>query len=156
VNRVGHGGEPVKGKRASAILFTDGKAMLLLKRSEEGDHGGTWALPGGKHKDGETDIGTAMRETKEETGLDSIPGQRFDSAESPNGRQKFTVYFYHSEPFGINLSKEHTDWDWIPFDKLSQVDLHPKFKEQLPRYLKIIGRKTHSFTEWVAIRRVIS
>jgi 8-oxo-dGTP pyrophosphatase MutT (NUDIX family) len=106
--RIGAGGSPVKGKRAAGIFFTDGAKVLLLKRSEEGDHGNTWALPGGKAKDGETEIGTAIRETKEETGLESIPGYRFDSLSSQNGQQKFTGFLYKvPEAFDVTISKEH-------------------------------------------------
>jgi 8-oxo-dGTP pyrophosphatase MutT (NUDIX family) len=150
--RIGSGGSPVKGKRASGIFFTDGKKVLLLKRSDEGDYSNTWALPGGKGKDGETEIGAAIRETKEETGLSSIPGYRFDSLSSQNGQQKFTGFLYRvSEPFDIKISNEHTDWDWVDLDNLKSKDLHPKFKEQIPRYIRAIKRKIKSFSEWIEL-----
>lgn len=147
--RIGSGGTSVKGKKAAGIFFTDGQSVLLLKRSDEGDHGSTWGLPGGKSKDGETEIGTAIRETKEETGLSTIPGFRFDSLSSQNGHQKFTAFLYRvPNQFNVNLSHEHTDWDWIPLDELSSVDLHPKFKENVPRYVRAIRKTIHSFQEW--------
>jgi 8-oxo-dGTP diphosphatase len=153
--RIGAGGSSVKGKRAAGILFTDGHKMLLLKRSDEGDHGSTWALPGGKGKDGETDIGTAIRETKEETGLESIPGYRFESIVTQNGRQKFTVFFYRvSSPFDVKISNEHTDWEWVSLESLRDKDLHPKFEESIPRYLQVIRRKVRSFNEWADIRKI--
>ena len=153
--RIGSGGSPVHGKRAAGIFFTDGKQVLLLKRSDEGDHGNTWALPGGKGKDGETEIGTAIRETKEETGMDSIPGYRFDSLSSHNGRQKFTGFLYRvSKPFDVNLSHEHTAWEWVDLDALKGKDLHPKFKEDIPRYLAAIRKKIHSFSEWEEFREI--
>lgn len=151
--RIGEGGSPVKGKKAAGIFFTDGKKVLLLKRSDEGDHGRTWALPGGKGKDGETEIGTAMRETKEETGISSIPGYRFDAVSNQNGHQKFTGFLYRvPEPFDITLSHEHTDWDWFDLTNLDDVELHPKFKKDIPRYLRAIRRKIHTFSEWVKLR----
>lgn len=153
IQRIGEGGSAVKGKRASAILFTDGQKMLLLKRSDTGDHGNTWGLPGGKGKDGETDIGTAIRETKEETGLDSIPGYRFDSTITQNGRQKFTVFFYRvPSQFEVNLSHEHTEFEWVDLDQIKSKTLHPKFEEQLPRYLQVIRRKQTDFSEWLRLR----
>jgi len=151
-HRIGEGGTKVHGKKASAILFTDGKSMLLLKRSDCTDNNGTWALPGGKAKDGETEIGTAVRETREETGLDSIPGYRFDTMTTRNGKQKFTVFFYKvAEPFDVQVSKEHSEWKWIDFGDLSGTDLHPKFREALPEYLYKIRKKTRSFSEWVSL-----
>lgn len=147
--RIGEGGSPVHGKKAAGIFFTDGKSVLLLKRSDDGDHPNTWALPGGKSKDGESDINTAIRETKEETGLSSIPGYRIGSISSHNGRQRFTGFIYKiSTPFDVKISHEHTDWEWVGFNDLKSKDLHPKFEEQIPRYVREIGRKIQSFSEW--------
>jgi 8-oxo-dGTP pyrophosphatase MutT (NUDIX family) len=153
--RIGAVGTPVKGKKAAGIFFTDGIKVLLLKRADEGDYGCTWALPGGKAKDGETEIGNAIRETKEETGLDSIPGHRIDTLSCKNGQQKFTGFLYRVfAPFDIKLSHEHTDWDWVDLESLKNKDLHPKFKEELPRYLQAIKRKMNTFSEWSQIRKI--
>jgi 8-oxo-dGTP pyrophosphatase MutT (NUDIX family) len=155
-SRIGAGGTKVKGKKAAGILFTDGKALLLLKRAGEGDHVGKWSMPGGKGKEGETEIGTATRETREETGLTTIPGFRFNSVSSNNGRQKFTAFLYRvPSPFDVSLSKEHSAYDWVSFDDLSDFDLHPKFKSSLPDYLYLIRRKTTNFQEWASITTVI-
>lgn len=155
--RIGSGGTKVKGKKAAAILFTDGKSMLLLKRAGEGDYIGTWALPGGKSKDKETEIDNAIRETKEETGIDSIPGYRFASSTHKNGHQKFTIFLYKiNNKFDVKLSKEHSDWGWIDFDNLKKIKLHPKFEKEIPELLKIIRKKTTaSFDEWSKITDVI-
>jgi 8-oxo-dGTP pyrophosphatase MutT (NUDIX family) len=154
--RIGSGGTKVDGKSAAAILFTDGKSMLLLKRAGEGDHIGTWALPGGKAAKGETEIGTATREAREETGLASIPGFRFDSLTTHNGKQKFTVFFYKvQEPFSVTVSKEHSESAWVRFDEIRDYKLHPKFKEHLPDYLHKIRRKTQTFEEWAALTDAI-
>jgi 8-oxo-dGTP pyrophosphatase MutT (NUDIX family) len=154
--RIGSGGSPVHGKRAAGIFFTDGKSVLLLKRSNDGDHSNTWALPGGKNKDGESDIGAAIRETKEETGLRSIPGYRICSLPSKNGQQTFTGFIYKvSSPFDVKISHEHTDWEWVGLKDLKSKVLHPKFKEQIPRYLSQISRKIRSFSEWEEFRESI-
>lgn len=151
-HRIGEGGNPVKGKNAAGILFTDGSSMLLLKRAE-GSHTGTWGLPGGHSMDGETEIGNAIRETKEETGLSSIPGYRFDEMSSRDGKKKFTVFLYRvGSQFDVDLSEEHTDWDWVDLNSFEDKDLHPKLEENLPRYLRCIRRKIRSFTEWVGLR----
>lgn len=146
-------------KKAAGILFTDGSHMLLLKRAGQtgGEkHIGTWALPGGKAKDGETEINAAVREAKEETGLSSIPGFRFDSLSNKNSQQKFTTFLYRvPKKFDVTLSKEHSDWAWVPFDDLRGKELHPKFREQLPRYLTAIRRKIVKFDEWSKVTDLI-
>jgi 8-oxo-dGTP pyrophosphatase MutT (NUDIX family) len=149
-SRIGSGGGKVKGSNGAAIFFTDGSSVLLLKRSDSGDYPDTWALPGGTAKTGESAIGTAIRETKEETGLDSIPGHRIESLATKNGRQSFTVFIYRvGEHFDIELSHEHTDWEWVDFNTFSKKTLHPKFEDNLERYLRVIRRKIGSFDEWV-------
>ncbi len=155
-HRIGKGGSKVKGKKAAAILFTNGRSMLLLKRAGEGDHNGKWALPGGKGEEGETEIGTATREALEETGLDALPGYRFDQISTRDGRQKFTTFIYRvSGPFDIRLSKEHSEYKWVNFDDLDGVELHPKFRLILPELLYRIRKRTHSFVEWAAITDAI-
>lgn len=150
--RIGAGGTSVKCKRAAGIVFTDGKAILLLKRTGDCDHTGTWAPPGGKNKEGETDIGAATRESMEEAGLDSVPGYRFNSLISKNGKQKFTTYFYHvNKPFDVNVSHEHSESKWVNISELPSMNLHPKFKDSLPECLQIVRKKIHNFNEWSAI-----
>lgn len=149
--RIGSKGEPEKNKRGAGIFFTDGTHVLLLKGAN-GKHEGKWSLPGGGARKGETDIGTAIREAQEETGLDSIPGYRFDSLTSKNGRKVFTTFMYRvSKQFEVNLSNEHTDWEWVSFDDLNDKTLHPKFEDNLMRYLKSTRRKVKNFTEWSRI-----
>ncbi|HEY7818694.1 MAG TPA: CoA pyrophosphatase [Vicinamibacteria bacterium] len=50
----------------------DGEAALVLTRRTSGlrNHGGQWALPGGRVEPGETAIRTALRELREEVGIE--------------------------------------------------------------------------------------
>src|SRR5207245_9353589 len=54
-----------------AIVFRDG-AVLLVKRGAEPNRG-RWSLPGGSLEIGETVESGAVRETREETGVDVQP-----------------------------------------------------------------------------------
>lgn len=147
--RIGEGGKAVGNKKGAGILFTDGKSILLLRRTGDCPHSGTWAFPGGKAHEGETEIGNAVRETKEETGLASIPGYRFDSLRSDDGHKRFTTFLYRvNDPFDVTLSDEHSEWGWVPFDDLRSKNLHPKVEANLGRYLKAIRRKVTTFEEW--------
>lgn len=149
--RIGHKGEPEKSKKGAGIFFTDGTHVLLLKRSK-GKHEGKWDLPGGGARDGETDIGAAIRETKEETGLSTIPGHRFDSFDSKNGHKRFTTFLYRvRDQFDCDLSNEHSEWAWVAFSDIRSKDLHPKLEDNMNRYLKSARKKVRTFTEWSAI-----
>lgn len=142
-------------KKAAGILFTDGKKILLLRRAGEGEHIGKWAIPGGKGKDGETEISTAIRETLEETGMNSIPGYRFDSISNKSGQKKFTTFFYRvREPFDVSLSSEHDASRWVPFDEVAMLELHPKFRNNLSEYLRTIRKKVQSFSEWCKLTEI--
>ena len=148
--RIGKGGKKYWGKSAAGIFFTDGAKVLLLKRSDKGDAGGTWGLPGGKTEEGETAIGTAIRECQEECG--KVEGHRFEKSEEKDHRHLWTTFFYKvSKPFDCRISDEHTDWKWISFDDLSEYKLHPKLDENMDRYMTITKKKfgVMEFKDWL-------
>jgi 8-oxo-dGTP diphosphatase len=75
---------------AAAVIVRDGKVLLIRRRLREGSL--LWALPSGGVEPGETAEEAAVRETKEEVGLDvratSVLGGRIH----PNtGRQMIYV-----------------------------------------------------------------
>ncbi len=148
-NRIGKNGNKYWGKKGAGIFFTDGLKVLLLKRAEKGDHKGTWCLPGGKVEDRETLIDAARREAKEECG--KIEGYRFEDLEDVDGQHYWKTFFYKiKKPFSCKLSEEHSDWKWVDIKHLDEMNLHPKLKENLDRYIKITRKHFgKSFKEWL-------
>ena len=146
-HRIGKGGSKYWGRAGAGIFFTDGKKVLLLKRSEKGDNSGTWGIPGGKAEKNETVFGTATRESKEECGI--VKGKRFNSFETIDGLHRWTTFLFLTEPFRCKLSDEHTDWKWIDFNELKYYNLHPKLEDQIDRYIKAV--KNVSFKEMINI-----
>lgn len=59
--------EPNSLVPAASAIVVDDRGRILLHRRRDND---MWALPGGKMEFGETLAGCAVREVKEETGLD--------------------------------------------------------------------------------------
>jgi 8-oxo-dGTP diphosphatase len=148
--RVGKQGKKYWGRKGAGIFFTDGKKVLLLKRSNKGDNGGKWGLPGGKVEEGETDIDAAIREAKEECG--KVKGKRFEKLEEKDHHHYWTTFFFRvDEPFSCKLSDEHTKWKWFEFEELKDIKLHPSLKKNLKRHLKVIERKSYNFKEWLDI-----
>ena len=143
-------------KVAAGILFTDGKKILLLKRSADSSEAGTWGIPGGGVKKNESQIQNAIREVKEETGLSSIPGKQVAVHQFQDSSVHFTTFIFKiDKPFTAHMSKEHTSYEWVPLNKLSGKNLHPKFKKNLEQYLGSIRRKVRDFKEWIILTTLL-
>jgi 8-oxo-dGTP diphosphatase len=107
---------------AAGILFMapSGK-ILLLRRAAGEDHAGTWALPGGKVRDGESRDKAAVRETLEETGFNPGYVGKWHTRRVKDGVD-YVVYINNVEnEFSIQkLNAEHDAWKWIlPDEALS-------------------------------------
>jgi 8-oxo-dGTP diphosphatase len=82
---------------ADLVLVDDRDRVLLIRRGKE-PHLGAWALPGGRVDEGETFRQAAIREAKEETGLDLTEtrlvtvGTYGDPGRDPRGRVVSTVF----------------------------------------------------------------
>ena len=61
---------PETPKLVVDVVVTDGEGRVLLIQRANDPYGGSWALPGGFVDVGETVENAAVREAKEETGLD--------------------------------------------------------------------------------------
>jgi len=149
--RIGKNGNKYWGNKGAGIFFTDGKKVLLLKRTEKGDGKNTWGLPGGKVEEGETTIDAARREAKEECG--HVQGTRFEDLKEIDGQHNWTTFFFKiNKPFSCTLSNEHSDWNWFNIDKLKDLNLHPKLKENLDRHIKIAKKHFNilNFKEWIS------
>jgi 8-oxo-dGTP pyrophosphatase MutT (NUDIX family) len=116
----------------SAVAFVTDSAgrVLLIQRSDNGD----WALPGGAHDLGERIADTAVRETREETGLDvevtgiigiyTDPGHLVEYGDG-EVRQQFSIAF-RAEPRGGRLatSIESTQVAWVEPERLSELRIN--------------------------------
>ncbi len=102
-------------------VVMENSSILLIKRKND-PYKGSWALPGGFVEYGETVENAAVRETKEETGLDvklkELVGVYSDPKRDPRGHT-VTVCF-----LGINIGgilKSATDADDAKFFDLKEI-----------------------------------
>lgn len=107
-------------KSCGALVYRveRGKIKLLMLRHRKGGH---WSFPKGHVEEGETEEETALREVKEETGLDItlIPGfrQRVEFSVRP-GVNKEVIYFlgHTSQRFFRRQVEEIREIRWMDVD----------------------------------------
>jgi DNA topoisomerase-1 len=114
---------------AAFIMFRtpEGKVLLLRRAHEGGDHGGEWALPGGKVEEGETSEQAAVREVWEEIKYRAGHAGKWFCRRVKNGVDATTYLYDVDDEFSPRLARdEHDDWRWIiPVEALRKA-LGPK------------------------------
>lgn len=123
---------------ANVIVINDDGAILIIKRTDNSHH----ALPGGGLDLGEHITQTAVRETKEETGLDveitglvgiySNPRHLIEYTSNGEVRQEFCVVFT-ARPVGGELatSLEASEVSWVAPTELSGLTMHPSTRQRI-------------------------
>ena len=103
----------------SVLAFRDGR-LLALKRSRREDKApGAWEVISGRIETGEQPIEAAIREAREETGLDLAVDQRPVAAYRTEvvGRDLLVIAFRAVAPPGDPvLSDEHEDWAFVTLE----------------------------------------
>ncbi len=104
-------------RKVQVIVFTPEKEILLLKMVDQ--RGGYWQPITGSVESGEKYIEAALRELKEETGIEPVPGYMIDPDYEFEFRARgntFTekVFGYGCpEKISIDLSSEHSEYKWV-------------------------------------------
>jgi ADP-ribose pyrophosphatase YjhB (NUDIX family) len=125
---------PIVG--VGAVILQDGKIILVKRRAEPGKD--RWSVPGGSVHLSEKVRDAAMREAREETGLDveiidERPIDVFDSIVTDEvGRTKyhFALLEFLAKPKGGTLAaaEDAADARWVPLDEVKQYDLTSSFR----------------------------
>ena len=107
---------------AGTVIFIEdqGVVKFLLLRNKNSCY---WDFPKGKIERGETLKQTAIRETKEESGLDFdfIPGfvdtikYSFVTKEGQAVSKEVTFFLARAKTMNVVLSHEHTEFQWMTF-----------------------------------------
>ncbi|NMN99282.1 NUDIX hydrolase [Antrihabitans stalactiti] len=119
---------------ATAFVLDDQDRVLLIQRTDNG----LWAIPGGGQDVGEYISETAVRETREETGIDTEVIGIVGLYTNPNHvmaysngevRQQFSICL-RAKPVGGELrpSDESKIVRWVDKDELDGLDIHPSVR----------------------------
>ena len=127
---------------ACGVLAVNERCEIHLLRRR---HTGQWALPMGKQEIGETVTECAIRETKEETGIDveitGIVGIFSDPAHlaaysDGEIRQEYEVTLLARPIGGLpSANEEASDVRWVLPGSLDQLDVHPTMRRQIDYFL---------------------
>jgi 8-oxo-dGTP diphosphatase len=137
------------------VIITRGDSILLMYRRRLGRE--YYILPGGEVHAGETLEQAAIRETKEETGLDVVIERELFMEENELGQHHcFSVEPVSGEPVlggeeaGFNSELDTYRLEWVPFESLpNMVIVSEKTKELLlsiPEIKAVIAAKASSLT----------
>jgi len=95
-----------------AIILNQDK-VLLLKRSDFDDDGGSWEFTGGSIDQGETPIEALIREVNEETGISDLVINHLLYVTMTDRDIIIVAYVCSSETTKITLSEEHSEYVWV-------------------------------------------
>lgn len=125
----------VAGDVLCKVVITCGNKALLVKRSKWVKYSrGRWDLPGGALDEGETKLEAAIRECKEEAGLEVLEKDLSLVAEQigdRNGHKALRVCFKLKflVEFEPKLSFEHSEFRWMSKKEIVGTDLPEFYKE---------------------------
>lgn len=115
--------EEIKPEYSDVIVENADGEVLLLKRADDDDlEPSKLGFAGGKIEEGETPEEAALRELKEETGLDLESVELVESITNDDGT---VSHYYKAElPEGqeVEISDEHQDVVWMPKEELSEAE----------------------------------
>ena len=128
---------------AGTLVHREGR-LLVVKRAQAPNRG-LWAFPGGKVEEGETPMQTAVRETKEEVGLDVEIEGLFDVVTympSELGRgdwRQVVLVDYLAKPtdWRVRLNSESSAYRWVLPEELLRLDTTPQMRACADKFAKL-------------------
>lgn len=127
----------------NVVVVNDDGDILIIRRTDNGNH----ALPGGGMDLGESITQTAVRETKEETGVDvevtglvgiyTNPNHRIEYTSDGEVRQEFSIVFT-ARPIGgtPTTSSESSEVLWVSRADVYRLRMHPSMRQRIEHFFE--------------------
>lgn len=131
---------PVRPMVGVGVLIRDDDRYLIVERAADPD-AGLWSIPGGLVEIGENAADAAVREAKEETGLDVEIGELLDVVDkivrddSSKVKYHFVIIDYLATPRGgtLKAASDARQARWVRADEFARYELTPTLIELLKR-----------------------
>ena len=128
---------------AGIILFNDNESRKFLLLNYPSKH---WDFVKGKMENGETSHETALRETKEETGISDVEFldgfeeeiEYYFRAENQDIHKKVIFFLGKTKTLDIILSHEHLDFIWLDYDNALNKITYDNAKNILKKSKKFL------------------
>ena len=128
---------------AGIILFNDNESRKFLLLNYPSKH---WDFVKGKMENGETTHETALRETKEETGISDVEFldgfeeeiEYYFRAENQDIHKKVIFFLGKTKTLDIILSHEHLDFIWLDYDNALNKITYENAKNLLKKSKKFL------------------
>ncbi|MDR2252298.1 MAG: NUDIX hydrolase [Bifidobacteriaceae bacterium] len=128
---------------AAGLLVWHRGNVLLQLRADRSHHGGTWALPGGARRRGESPLATALREGREEAGLRA---DRLSPAWRVIADHTGWAYTTIGAEAGADPLEGPANWEtarleWVEVEAVAGFDLHPGLRQVWPTLRDLVGKR---------------
>lgn len=140
----GPGGEKFWGRYGAAglLVWHPPTGILLQHRVGWSHFGGTWGLPGGARKEGESAVDGAIREAQEEAGVPSDQISVLFTSVLDLGYWSYTTVVTRAsaafEP--VIGDAESLELRWVALDDVVELTLHPGFAASWPElHSRLLG-----------------
>ena len=140
----GPNGEKVWGAFGAAGVLVwnrDTDCVLLQLRAEWSHHGGTWGIPGGAMRKGESARDGALREAHEEAGVPEELLEAIDEFIIDLGFWSYTTVIArtteHFEP--VENDQESIELQWVSRTAVEELELHPRFGQNWPHLRDLLA-----------------
>ena len=136
------------------VLQQEVPALLITRRAPTlRNHAGQWALPGGRHDEGESAVGAALRELREETGVEVAPSAVLGLLDDYVTRSGYlmTPVVVWGGPVSQEMNGPESEVDQIHVVPLADFDVPPRLlripeSEAPVIQLPLLGRYVHAPT----------
>ncbi len=125
-------------EKSCGTIIIDNNKVLIIKQKQ-----GFYGFVKGHMEENETEIETAIRETKEETNLDVLiyETKRYSVNYKVNNKINKEVIYYLAKPITKNIKKQESEINeilWVDIDKVIDILTYNNIKNMWKKVLKDI------------------